>query len=230
MQRESEEEVEVCEDQTVEAGPRPVEGARAKFGSIVSPREPPPPRPEKRMESRRETHNAPDSRTEKSRPSRKEEENRSRPPPEPKYPPKACQEPPAEETTDPKHGTSYCHICLKDVGGGEAGRWQHVRSPAHLSYFLWNKNEGKSWYQCKTEGRKWSEQLWLQNQKQSSEDKKRRYESPPPVPRADVEKWDKKDPPGGGSGDAGPSGGSKSRNDALILGLWQATLRQLSDN
>ena len=43
---------------------------------------------------------------------------------------------PAERTTDPKHGTSYCHICLKEVGGGEAGRWQHVRSPAHLSYHM----------------------------------------------------------------------------------------------
>ena len=53
------------------------------------------------------------------------------------------------------------------------------------------------------------------------------YGAPPPVPRADVEKWNKKDPPGGGSGDAG---GSKSRNDALILGLWQATLRHFSDN
>jgi hypothetical protein len=67
---ESEEEVEVC-DQTVEERPaRPVEGARAKFGSIVGPREPPPPNPDKRMESRRETYtasrsqadNAPDSR------------------------------------------------------------------------------------------------------------------------------------------------------------------------
>ena len=104
---ESEEEVvEVC-DQTVEERPaRPVEGARAKFGSIVGPRG--------------ETGTAPD--------------RRSRPPPEPKNPPKAPQEPPM--STDPRHGTSYCHICLKEVGGGESGRWQHVRSPAHLSYYL----------------------------------------------------------------------------------------------
>ena len=129
---------------------RPVEGARAKFGSIAGPGELPPPRPDKRMESRRETRtvsssqadNAPDSRKENSRPSRKEEENRSRPPPEPKNPLKAPQEPPAE-MTDPKHGTSYCHICLKEVGGGESGRWQHVRSPAHLSYYLWSQNEEK---------------------------------------------------------------------------------------
>ena len=68
--KESEEEAEACDDQTVEAGPRPVEGARANFGSIAGPREPPPPRPDKRMESRRETYtasrsqadNAPDSR------------------------------------------------------------------------------------------------------------------------------------------------------------------------
>ena len=223
---ESEEEVEVC-DQTVEERPaRPVEGARAKFGSIVGPRG--------------ETGNAPDRRKENSRPSRKEED-RSRPPPEPKNPPKAPQEPPAEMSTDPKHGTSYCHICLKEVGGGESGRWQHVRSPAHLSYYLWSQNEekrfGKSWYQCKSEAKAWADKLWQNSgqrapslgREDGKKEKKQRYEAPPPVPRADVEKWDKKDPPGGGSGDAGPSGGSKGRNDALILGLWQATLRQLDN-
>jgi hypothetical protein len=67
-------------------------------------------------------------------------------------------------STDPKHGTSYCHICLKEVGGGESGRWQHVRSPAHLSYYLWSQNEekrfGKSWYQCKSEAKAWADKLW----------------------------------------------------------------------
>ena len=55
----------------------------------VAPREPPPPRPDKRTESRRETETVSCSRADNAPNRRKEEETWSRPPPEPKNPPKA---------------------------------------------------------------------------------------------------------------------------------------------
>ena len=96
-----------------------------------------------------------------------------------------------------KRGVTHCDLCQRSVGGGEAGKWQHERSPQHLATWIYNYHQQqKSWKDCLAKGKRWSQDIWAQksNQPPEAKAKSKRAETPPPI-RADTgkNKWNKKD-------------------------------------
>ena len=98
------------------------------------------------------------------------------------------------------------------MGGGDAGAYQHKRSPYHLaSWVYWQQNEKKTWKECVTEGARWAKML-SENDKAGPEDseavgqaktKQKGKPGPPPVARADPHRnrhWKDDQDPEGGSG------------------------------
>ena len=123
------------------------------------------------------------------------------PPPEPKKQPRGGSVAPSE--TADKHGRYWCPVCERSVGGGEAGSWQHRRSPYHLACYAYHmSHKQKSWGQCQNEGKQWSKDLKDNNsdppedpdviqvkKKDPAPPKKKRQTAPAPI-RADPKRWD----------------------------------------
>ena len=69
-----------------------------------------------------------------------------------------------------KKNSKYCDVCKQNVGGGDAGWWQHSRSPKHYATALWNVRDknGLTWEECREKGDELSERAWAAAGKGSS--------------------------------------------------------------
>ena len=143
----------------------------------------------------------------------------------------------SSSTNADKHSRYTCQVCGRQVGGGDAGAYQHKRSAFHLaSWVYWQQNEKKAWKECVTDGARWAKML-SEEGKAGPEDseavglaKNKMRPGPPPVVRADPHRrqWKDQDPdPEGGSGS---TSSSKDGGGNLLLQMWQATLKELSSS
>ena len=134
----------------------------------------------------------------------------------------------AAKSEPPAAADAYeCQVCGRRVGGGQAGHYQHVRSAFHLTWQLWNSGKFDKWQQAKAKGQEMSAALWKSKdamypgpQKHGKDDakkaKRQKADTPPPPPRAQVDRFDDKGPD--------PDGDS----EALLCKMWLATVRALS--
>ena len=137
----------------------------------------------------------------------------------------------ADNNEDAKHSKHQCPVCGRTVGGGEAGSFQHRRSPFPLANWVWNNSkEDCSWQQCLTDGKNWSKLLYQQGSTgpRSNSEKlpAQKRQSPPPPVRADPKRDQdrRRDQGPDPDPDSGASGSGKS---SLLLQMWQTTLREL---
>eukprot|EP00434_Breviolum_minutum_P017317 symbB.v1.2.015286.t1/scaffold1136.1/size135929/14 len=66
----------------------------------------------------------------------------------------------SSSTNADKHSRYTCQVCGRQVGGGDAGAYQHKRSAFHLaSWVYWQQNEKKAWKECVTDGARWAKML-----------------------------------------------------------------------
>ena len=137
----------------------------------------------------------------------------------------------AEAASGNPHARVVCATCGRNVGGGAAGIYQHVRSPYHLACFLWLRYYG-TWDECVTEGQKMSDQAWEDDQrngprrvptnpKRSTKTKKKTGTTPPWTENGPA---DKKGPGGGPDDDKGPG---PEDGFGTLLQMWQMSLQAL---
>lgn len=140
-----------------------------------------------------------------------------------------------DSQTDEDRTSSYnCDVCGRYVGGGAAGRYQHLRSPFHLSYQLWQSGKYQTWNAAKQKAHKMSEELWANkdslysgpqhgNQGSDKSSKMKQKTAPPVVDRVELDRDRHKKPPDDQDGDGhGPGSGS-----SLLLQMWQKTVEML---
>lgn len=140
-----------------------------------------------------------------------------------------------DSQTDEDRTSSYnCDVCGRYVGGGAAGRYQHLRSPFHLSCQLWQSGKYQTWNAAKQKAHKMSEELWANkdslysgpqhgNQGSDKSSKMKQKTAPPVVDRVELDRDRHKKPPDDQDGDGhGPGSGS-----SLLLQMWQKTVEML---